>query len=126
MDLAATAIRQKKMKTTLMIALANIALVNPDGYTVNARTLQPVTTGYAVAVAATQNSFGPEGLARVIRYVQNHPEVNAFGGWYDCESGKYYYDATIILDSLEKALELGRANDQLAIFDLANLKEIRL
>lgn len=114
------------MKTTLIIALANIALVNPDGYTVDARTLQPVTSGYAVAVAATQNSFGPEGLARVIEHVQNHPEVNAFGGWYDSESGQYYYDATIIVDSLEKAIELGRANDQLAIFDLTNMQEIRL
>lgn len=114
------------MNTTLTIALANIALVNPDGYTVDARTLQPVTSCYAVAVAATQNSFGPEGLARVIEYVQNHPEVNAFGGWYDSESGQYYYDATIIVDSLEKAIELGRANDQLAIFDLTNCKEIRL
>lgn len=114
------------MKTTLMIALANIALVNPDGYTVDARTLQPVTSGYAVAVAATQNSFGPEGLARVIRYVENNPEVNAFGGWYDSESGLYYYDATIIVQDLKRAIELGRANDQLAIFDLTNCKEIRL
>lgn len=114
------------MNTTLTIALANIALVNPDGYTVDARTLQPVTSGYAVAVKATQNSFGTEGLARVIEYVANHKNVNAFGGWYDCESDLYYYDATLIVDDLDKALELGRANDQLAIFDLTNCKEIRL
>lgn len=113
-------------QTALLIALTSIASANKEGYTVDAATLQPVTTGYAVAVADTQNSFGPEGLARVIKYVENHPEVNAFGGWYDSESGQYYYDATIIVDSLEKAIELGRANDQLAIFDLTNMQEIRL
>lgn len=114
------------MNTTLTIALANIALVNPDGYTVDARTLQPVTSGYAVAVKDTQNSFGNEGLARVIKYVKDHHEVNAFGGWYDSESGLYYYDATIIVQDLKQAIELGRANDQIAIFDLTNCKEIRL
>lgn len=109
-----------------MIALSAIASANKDGYTVNAATLQTVTTGYAVAVKDTQNSFGPEGLANVIRYVENHHEVNAFGGWYNSENGQYYYDATIIVYDLEKALELGRANDQIAIFDLTNCKEIRL
>lgn len=113
-------------KQTLLIALANIALANKDGYTVNAETLQPVTAGYAVAVADTQNSFGAEGLAKVVKYVQEHPEVNAFGGWYNSENGQYYYDATIIVDDLEKAIELGRVHKQIAVFDLANLKEIRL
>lgn len=118
----------KKMEKTYktIVALAGIALINKDGYTVDAATLHPVTSGYAVAVAATQNSFGPEGLAKVVRYVQDHQEVNAFGGWYNSENNQYYYDATIIVESLELAIELGRANDQIAIFDLANCKEIRL
>lgn len=113
-------------QTALLIALTSIASANKEGYTVDAKTLKPVTTGYAVAVKDTQNSFGPEGLANVIRYIENHKNVNAFGGWYDSESDLYYYDATIIVDDLDKALELGRANDQLAIFDLTNCKEIRL
>lgn len=115
-----------KKQTTLLIALANIALANKDGYTVNAATLQPVTSGYAVAVADTQNSFGLEGLANVVKYVQENSEVNAFGGWYNSDNGKYYFDATIIVDDLAKAKELGRINNQIAIFDLANLEEIRL
>ena len=115
-----------KKQTTLLIALANIALANKDGYTVNAATLQPVTTGYAVAVADTQNSFGLEGLANVIKFAENKEGVNAFGGWYNSENGKYYFDATIIVNDLATAIELGRINKQFAIFDLANLKEIRL
>ncbi len=113
-------------KQTLINALAAVAALNPEGYTVDARTLQPVTTGFAVAVAATQNSFDAEGLAAVVDYVSTHNEINAFGGWYDCESGKYYFDATIIVSDKDKAIELGRLNNQLAIFDLANLEEIRL
>lgn len=115
-----------KKQTSVLIALATIAMNNKEGYTVNAATLQPVTTGYAVAVADTQNSFGLEGLANVVKYVSEHPEVNAFGGWYNSENNLYYYDATVIVDDLATAKELGRINNQIAIFDLANLKEIRL
>ena len=109
-----------------MLALAAIATTNKEGFTVNAANLQPVTTGYAVAVADTQDSFGLEGLANVVKYVSEHPEVNAFGGWYNSENNMYYFDATVIVDDLATAMELGRANKQIAIFDLANLKEIKL
>ena len=115
-----------KKQTSVLLALAAIALENKEGYTVNAANLQPVTTGYAVAVADTQNSFGLEGLANVVKYVSEHPEVNAFGGWYNSDNNMYYFDATVIVNDLEAAKELGRTNNQIAIFDLANLKEIRL
>lgn len=115
-----------KKQTSLLIALATIAAGNKEGFTVNAATLQPVTAGYAVAVAATQDSFGLEGLANVVKYVSEHPEVNAFGGWYNKINKRFYFDATVIVDDLEAAKELGRINKQIAIFDLANLKEIRL
>lgn len=115
-----------KKQTSLLIALATIAANNKEGFTVNAATLQPVTTGYAVAVVATQNSFGLEGLANVVKYVTAHPEVNAFGGWYNQDNKLFYFDATVIVDDLAAALELGRVNKQIAIFDLANLQEITL
>lgn len=115
-----------KKKTSILIALATIAANNKEGFTVNAATLQPVTTGYAVAVAATQNSFGFEGLVNVVKYVSAHPEVNAFGGWYNKINKHFYFDATVILDDLAAAMELGRVNKQIAIFDLANLQEITL
>ena len=122
------------MKKNLVIStVAAIAAMNPEGFTVNAATLQPVTKGFAVAMKQTQNSFGAEGLAKVanvIEELQNSGEMNgrtlAFGGWYDAESGLYYYDATVIFEDRAEAIEAGRANDQIAIFDLANLEEIRL
>lgn len=70
-----------KKQLSVLLALATIATNNKDGFTVNAVTLQPITTGYAVAVAETQNSFGLEGLANVVKYVSEHSEINAFGGW---------------------------------------------
>lgn len=122
------------MKKNLVVSsVAAIAALNPDGFTVNAENLQPVKSGYAVALKKTQNSFGAEGLAKVANVIdelQDSGNLNgrtlAFGGWYDSESGLYYYDATVIYQDREKAIEAGRANEQIAIFDLENLKEIRL
>ena len=125
----ATVIQQKKMnkkQTKVLISLAAIAMANKDGFTVNAANLQPVTSGYAVALAETQDSFGLRGLANVVQYVSNHPDVNAFGGWYNSENNMYYFDAVIIVNNLEMAKEIGRYNRQLAIFDLYKKKEIRL
>lgn len=115
-----------KKQTSVLIGLATIAMNNKDGFTVDAVNLQPVKTGYAVAVANTQNSFGLEGLANVVKYVDEHKEINAFGGWYNTENDKFYFDATIIVKDLEVAKELGRINKQIAIFDLTNLNEIML
>ena len=122
------------MKKNLIISsVAAIAALNPEGFTVNATTLQPVTTGYAVALKKTQNSFGNEGLTKVANVIEElqasgnlDGRTLAFGGWYDSESGLYYYDATVIFENRAEAIEAGRANEQLAIFDLANLEEIRL
>ena len=122
------------MKTNLVIAkVAAIAALNPSGFTVDAATLQPVTAGYAVAMKQTQNNFGTEGLAKVANVIEElqasgnlNGRILAFGGWYDSESGLFYYDATVIYQDREKAIEAGRANEQIAIFDLSNLEEIRL
>lgn len=113
-------------KQKLFATLLSIAASNPNGCTVNARTLEPITSGYAVAVKETQNSFGSEGLMRVINYARQNKSVNAFGGWYDSESGRYYFDATIIIEDKETAVKIGKLNKQLAIFDLNNMEEIRL
>lgn len=122
------------MKKNLVISgVAAIAAMSSEGFTVDAANLQPVTTGFAVAMKQTQNSFGAEGLAKVANVIEElqasgnlDGRTLAFGGWYDSESGLYYYDATVIFQDRAEAIEAGRANDQIAIFDLANLEEIRL
>lgn len=108
---------------TILSTLASIAALNPEGYTVDAQTLQPVTSGYVVAVKGTQNSFGDSGLRRVVEYQRTHQECTAFGGWLDSESGLYYYDACVIVPTLGEAMALAKANEQIAFFCLDNYTE---
>lgn len=90
-------------KNVVISSVAAIAAMSLEGFTVNAANLQPVTTGYVVALKCTQNSFGAEGLAKVANVIEElqasgnlSGRTLAFGGWYDSESGLYYYDATVI------------------------------
>ena len=115
-----------KKNILTLAALQAIATANADGFTVNKTTGAAITAGFAVAVADTQNSFGADGAASVLDYVANNDGVQAVGGWYNNENGKYYYDAVIICDDLETAKRLGRENKQIAVFDLDNLEEIKL
>lgn len=110
----------------LFEALQTIAINNPAGYSVDAKTLQPIKEGFAVSVAETQNSFGSAGLAKVIVYVSKHPEINAFGGWKNEKNGMFYFDATIICKDRETAIKLAKENKQLAIYDLNTGTEINL
>ena len=113
-------------KELLAMALMNIAAVNTEGFTVDATTLQPVTSGFAVAVAATQNSFGEEGCKRVVNYVTSNDQISAYGGWLNTDNNEFYFDATIICRSKEEAEALARANEQIAYFDLDNMEEVRI
>lgn len=49
-----------------------------------------------------------------------------FGVIITFRRGLKYYDATIVVNDRAEALALGQTNKQIAIFDLANLEEIRL
>ena len=119
---------KKIKKQTLEEVLSTIAIVaatNPMGFTYNINEDKMQTTGYAVALSATQNSFGADGFLKVVEYARKH-NIECIGGWLDSEIGKFYFDATVIVDDLETAKDLGRYNKQIAIFDLANLQEITL
>lgn len=109
----------------IFAAVMAIATQNPDGFTVNAQSFEPVTHGWAVACKETQNSFNGDGLSRVIEYVTKN-NITAFGGWLDTESGLYYFDATIIVDDFAAAVELAKYNEQIAIFNLETLTEYRI
>ena len=83
-------------KDLFISAVAAIAAVNPEGFTVNSKSMEPETAGYCVALSETQNSFNKEGLARVYDVISSG-RANAVGGWLDSESGLYYYDAVVVL-----------------------------
>lgn len=107
-------------------AIAAIAAMNPAGFTVDAQTLKPMVSGFSVGVFATQNSFGSEGLERVINYTAEHPEINAIGGWLNSDTGLYHYDAVIIVHTIEEAHALAVRENQMAFFDLNEMKEYKL
>lgn len=49
-----------------------------------------------------------------------------FGVWVDTDTDITYYDRVVFITTLEKALDLAIQNDQIAIWDNAKQKEIRL
>lgn len=101
------------------------SLINPDGFTLDIQTMEPVKFGISVAYKETQDSFGKESLTTVINHALEHGKV--VGGWFDTESKQYYFDSVKVFKNAEvdKAIEFAKENDQLAIFDLTNLREIR-
>lgn len=102
------------------------SLINPDGFTLNIQTMKPVKFGISVAYKETQDSFGKESLTTVINHALEHGKT--VGGWLDTESDRYYFDSVRIFKNaeIEKAIAFAKENDQLAIFDLTNLREIRI
>lgn len=99
---------------------------NPDGFTINIESMKPVKFGIAVAFRETQNSFGYENLKRIIDHALANDKT--VGGWFDDKDGSYYFDSVKIFRNAElnAAIQFGIENEQIAIFDLTNLQEIRL
>ena len=105
-------------------AIQKIAEQNPEGFTVDLTTLKRIKKGISVAYIETQDSFGIEGLERVINHALAHDRK--VGGWMNEDDGQYYYDSIRIFTDLEEAKRFGRENKQIAIFDLTNLRLIKL
>lgn len=104
----------------------NLSQFRPDGFTVDVRTMEMPTEGIAVAYAATQGCHSREDLTRVVRHAFEHG--GHVGGWYDSESGLYFFDSTRLFpeDQLDEALQFARDNGQLAVYVLSTGEEIRL
>lgn len=104
----------------------NLSQFRPDGFTVDVRTMEMPSEGIAVAYAATQGCHSRDGLVAVVRHALEHDGY--VGGWYDSESGLYYFDSTRLFpeDQLEEALQFARDNGQLAVYVLSTGEEIRL
>lgn len=63
----------------LFKAIQAIAEANPDGFTVDLTTLKKVTKGISVAYLETQDSFGEEGLKRVLNHALMHERKSVDG-----------------------------------------------
>ena len=97
---------------------------NPDGFTLNIETMRPVKFGICVAYLETQNCFGKDGLEKAISHALKHEKI--VGGWLNYENEFYYFDSIKLFKNLNEAIEFAKQNKQLAVFDLTNLREIRI
>lgn len=108
----------------LFEAILEVAKKNPDGFTVDLTTLKKVTRGISVAYLETQDSFGEEGLRKVLKHALEHEKK--VGGWLNEENGEFYFDSIRIFTDPDEAIRFGRENQQIAIFDLGHLRLIKL
>lgn len=99
---------------------------NPNGFTLNIETFKEVKFGIVVAYNDTQNGFGKQSLEHIINHSLKYDKL--IGGWLNDENGLYYFDSVKVFKNreLKEALEFAIENNQIAIFDLTNLKEIRI
>jgi fructokinase len=105
-------------------AVKEMAKQNPLGFTVDLTTLKKVTAGISVAYFETQDCFGEDGLKKVLEHaLENEKKV---GGWFNDGNSQFYFDSVRIFTDLEEAKRFGRENRQIAIFDLGNLRLIKL
>ena len=108
----------------LFEVIKKMAEMNPTGFTVDLTTLKKITGGISVAYLETQNSFGDEGLKRVLKHALDNEKT--VGGWFNKKNDYFYFDSVCIFTDLEAAKRFGRENNQIAIFDLNNLRLIWL
>lgn len=109
-----------------MDCVKGFAEKNPYGFTLCLETMTLVRFGVSVAYKETQDSHTDEDLSKAIDHaMQNEKKV---GGWLNEDNGKFYYDSVKVFKNaeMEKAKDFAKANEQIAIFDITNLIEIKL
>ena len=111
-------------KTELMLQVKQIALENPDGFTLQLATMELVTKGIAVGHDATQNCYGNAGIYHCIQ----HALLNGgyIGGWIDPNTGWMQYDSLRLFSNLNKAVKWGRKQGQHSIYYIERGLEIKL
>ena len=99
-----------------------IAEQKPEGFTFDPFTGRVLSRGYVVASARTQDCFGKAGLHRVIKFCLAHRNY-CVGGWKN-EEGLMQFDASMVYDNIEDAINAAVSNGQRAIFNLYTGREI--
>lgn len=105
------------------------AVIENGGITLDSKTLENanLTSGYMVSISGyevitTINDLTTNSLLAHARIA--HALGGYVGLWLD--NDKLYIDISLNIKSLENALKTGKFNNQLAIYDIVNAKEIRV
>lgn len=108
-------------------------LQEPDGgFTINPRTGEAVTSGYAVAMFPERSkevAVRDVTAADLKSYVDNNRSVldtdgNMFGAWHDPETGIAWLDVSRVTAGKETAIALAKKQNQIAIFDFSTFESV--
>lgn len=100
------------------------SVINPEGFTLDLITFASIRFGISVGFKETLNCVGLDGLEKVLDHALRHD--NKVGGWLNLEDENFYFDSIRIFTNINEAIEFAKMNNQEAIYDLTNLKEIRI
>lgn len=120
-----------KQEEDFKIRLKEIVLNNPNGFTIDSKTLKPIEYKKGFCISMTNNINHIDlAIDNLIILSKQEPfkdiEFLYFGGWYDKQTGLYYLDLTIIDQNKKISLAIARLFNQKAIFNLSNLESIYL
>lgn len=108
----------------MITRILKLAKAEPGGFTVRLPELEKIRSGIVSAYKETQNCFGRKGLEKAVTHALKHESI--LGGWLNSENDNYYFDSCKLFDNEIEAIRFGRENEQIAIFDLTNLRVIEL
>jgi fructokinase len=109
----------------LVEKIKELSKLNHEGFTFHLSKFKLINNEdhgrYVVSYKETQNSTNAYDVVK--HALQNGLIV---GGWKDSDTGKYYLDSCKLFDNYNEAINFAQQNDQIAIFDLKEFKEIRV
>lgn len=114
----------RQNKSYVREQIEHIAQQNPKGFTYSFFKETFVKEGFIVAFEDTQNSHDFSSLDKIIEHAENNCGI--IGGWLNTEDGKYYFDSCKVIYDKAEAIEFGKAQNQIAIFDMTTKQEIKL
>ena len=115
----------------MMKSLVKYGIEN-GGFTWNNKTGQFMTSGYVCAMKGREyvikGQLTEEHLQHYMTKYHDDLQLEStcVGAWYNTEDGMTYLDTSLVYDNLEECVEVGRRNNEIAIFCLDTFEEIRL
>ena len=113
-------------KAYLVEKVWEFSLSRPEGFTLELSTWTEPTEGISAAYELAESCVDLSGLEFVINHALAHEGF--VGGWLNAADSLYYFDSVRIfpVDSLAAAIRFGKANGQIAIYNLTTGEEIPL
>lgn len=116
------------MNSGILIEVAIKLLNESGGFSLDCNSNKPID-GYMVAMKGFELKTTLENKSEIASYINKHyisvaRGENYFGGWVN--EGVLYLDIATNVKNKESAIRLGRKNEQLAIYDIDNQREIHL